>query len=199
MTAIAKIIQDDERCPKNLQIDMEKEFYNTNVQKLLKKHDINHYSTYFIMKASVVEGFNCTLKNDMLKQFTHNKNYKWIDCYRISSLSTMRKYQTISMRPIDVISIIADKLLNTMYSNQAVALPRFKEDDLVSKFKAIFEKGYTSNWTTEVFRIVKVQKTNNDISTERLSWKRRIPVAGMILYELHCITNPDVYLIEKVT
>jgi len=178
---------------------MEKEFYNTNVQKLLKKHDINHYSTYFIMKVSVIEEFNRTLKNDMLKQFTHNKNYKWIDCYRISSLSTMRKYQTISMRPIDVISIIADKLLNTMYSNQIVALPRFKEDDLVSKFKTIFEKGYTSNWTTEVFRIVKVQKTNNDISTERLSWKRRILVAGMILYELHCITNPDVYLIEKVT
>jgi len=45
-TAIAKIIRDDRRCPKNLQIDMGKEFYNTNVQKLLKKYDIN-INNYF--------------------------------------------------------------------------------------------------------------------------------------------------------
>jgi len=38
--AIAKIIRDDRRCPKNLQTDMGKEFYNANVQKLLKKHNI---------------------------------------------------------------------------------------------------------------------------------------------------------------
>ncbi|XP_036148461.1 uncharacterized protein LOC118647521 [Monomorium pharaonis] len=40
--AIAKIIRKDGRCLKNLQTDKEKEFYNANVQKLLKKHDINH-------------------------------------------------------------------------------------------------------------------------------------------------------------
>ena len=40
-TAIAKIIRDDRRYPKNLQTNMGKEFYRTNVQKLLKKHNIN--------------------------------------------------------------------------------------------------------------------------------------------------------------
>ena len=54
-TTIAKIIQNDGRCPKNLQTDMGKEFYNANVQKLLKKHNINYYSTYSIMKTSIVE------------------------------------------------------------------------------------------------------------------------------------------------
>jgi len=54
-TMIAKIIRNDERCPKNLQTDRGKEFYNANVQKLLKKHGIHHYSTYSVMKASVVE------------------------------------------------------------------------------------------------------------------------------------------------
>jgi len=33
-TVIAKIIWDDERCPKNLQTDRGMEFYNTNMQKL---------------------------------------------------------------------------------------------------------------------------------------------------------------------
>jgi len=58
VTTIVKIIQDDRRCPKNLQIDIGKEFYNLNVQKLLKKHNINHYSTYSVMK--VIERFNHT-------------------------------------------------------------------------------------------------------------------------------------------
>ncbi|XP_039315539.1 uncharacterized protein LOC120360047, partial [Solenopsis invicta] len=56
--AISKIIRGDGRCPKNLQTDMGKEFYNANVQELLKKHDINRYSMYSVMKASVVEWFN---------------------------------------------------------------------------------------------------------------------------------------------
>jgi len=51
ITKITKIIQDDGRYLKNLQTDMGKKFYNTNV--LLKKHDINHYSTYSVMKAPV--------------------------------------------------------------------------------------------------------------------------------------------------
>jgi len=102
-TAIAKIIQDDGRCPKNLQTDMGKEFYNANVQKLLKKHNINHYSTYSIMKTSVVERFNCTLKNDMWKPFIYG-NYKWIDLLpRLVSKYNARKHRIIGMRPIDMI------------------------------------------------------------------------------------------------
>jgi len=55
---------------------MGKEFYNADVQKILKKHDVNHYSTYLTLKASVVEQFNCMLKNDMWKMLIHNGNYK---------------------------------------------------------------------------------------------------------------------------
>ena len=77
--AIAEIIRESGRCPKNLQTDMGKEFYNADVQKLVKKHGINHYSTYSILKASIVERFNRTLKNDMWKMFTLNGSYKWVD------------------------------------------------------------------------------------------------------------------------
>jgi len=51
-------------------------FYNTDVQKILKKHDVNQYSTYSTLKVSVVERFNRMLKNDMWKMFTLNGNYK---------------------------------------------------------------------------------------------------------------------------
>jgi len=40
---MAEIIRASGRCPKNLQMDMGKKFYNADVQKILKKHDINHF------------------------------------------------------------------------------------------------------------------------------------------------------------
>ena len=147
--AITKIIRDDGRCPKNLQTDRGKEFYNSNVQKLLKKHTINHYSTYSIMKASIVERFNRTLKNGMWKLFTLNGNYKWIDSLpHLVSNYNARKHRTIGMRPIDVTPAIVERLLATVYNHVKIAAPaKFKVGDpvRVSKFKTIFEKGYTPN------------------------------------------------------
>ena len=70
-TAIAKIIQDDKRCPKNLQTDMGKEFYNANVQKFLKKHNITHYSTY-----SVNEGCR-TVQSHVEKRSMETIHAQW--------------------------------------------------------------------------------------------------------------------------
>jgi len=39
---------------KNLQTDIGKELYNADVQKILKKHDINHYSTYLTVDVESV-------------------------------------------------------------------------------------------------------------------------------------------------
>ncbi|EZA55097.1 hypothetical protein X777_05352 [Ooceraea biroi] len=65
------------------------------------------------------------------------------------------------------------------------------------KFKTLFEKGYTPNWTTEVFRIVEVQQTNP--VTYLLKDYRGKPVAGGFYeHELHHVADPDVYLVEKV-
>ncbi|XP_011635951.1 uncharacterized protein LOC105426429 [Pogonomyrmex barbatus] len=129
--AIEKIIRDDGRCPKNLQTDREKEFYNANVQKVIKRHDINHYSTYSVMKASIVERFNHTLKNDIWKMFTHNGNYRWLDL--LSRLVLVyNTHRTIGMRPINVIPAIADKLLTTVYNHIKIAASaRFKVGDSI--------------------------------------------------------------------
>ena len=70
-----------------------------------------------------------------------------------------RKHRTIGIRPANVTPAIAERLLDTVYSVIKIAGPaKFKVGDSVrvSKYKTIFEKGYTPNWTTEVFTIVKV-------------------------------------------
>lgn len=51
--ALSAIVRNYNRCPKNLQTDKGKEFYNADVRRFIEKHSINHYSTYSVMKASV--------------------------------------------------------------------------------------------------------------------------------------------------
>ncbi|XP_011699666.1 PREDICTED: uncharacterized protein LOC105456977 [Wasmannia auropunctata] len=154
-----------------------------------------------IMKASVVERFNRTLKNSMWKQFTYNGNYRWIDLlpYLMSEYNA-RKHRTIGMRLIDVTPAIANKLLTMVYNHLKIAAPaRFKVGDSirVSKFNTIFDKSYTPNWTTEVFKIIKMQKTN--LAKYLLEDSRGKPIAERFYeYKLHRVANPDVYLVEKV-
>lgn len=190
-----------ERCPKNLQTDMGKEFYNTNFQAFVKKNKINHYSTYTVMKASVVERFNRTLKNAMWKQFTLNGSYRWIDL--LSQLIhdyNHRRHRTIGMRPIDVTPKNANHLLSTVYSNIKIAAPaRFKVGDKVrvSKYKSIFAKGYTPNWSYEIFEINKTLQTN-PVTYLLVDSLGKPILGGFYEYELHSVANPDVYLVEKV-
>ncbi|XP_024893687.1 uncharacterized protein LOC112468637 [Temnothorax curvispinosus] len=90
------------------------------------------------------------------------------------------------MRPADVTPTVAEKLLRTAYSRAKIAAPaKFRVGDpvRVSKFKTIFEKGYTPNWTTEIFRIAKVLEAI---------------AGGFYEHELLRVSNPDVYLVEKV-
>jgi len=64
---IPKIIRDNGRCRKNLHTDRKKKVYNSDVflRNSWRSHHYN--STYFIMKASVIERFNRMLKNNMWK------------------------------------------------------------------------------------------------------------------------------------
>ncbi|XP_043264209.1 uncharacterized protein LOC122404338, partial [Colletes gigas] len=104
------------------------------------------------------------------------------------------------MRPCDVTPAIADKLLATVYNNiKIAATEKFKLGEFVrvSKFKTIFDKGYTPNWSTVVFKIAKVQATNP--ATYLLLDSCGKPVAGGFYeHELQRVTDPDVHLVEKV-
>jgi len=76
---------------------MGKKFNNADVQKILKKHDVNHYSMYSMLKA-VIERFNRS--KTTWKMFTLNGNYKWIDeLPRLVLDYNARKHRTIGMRP----------------------------------------------------------------------------------------------------
>lgn len=61
----------------------------------------------------------------------------------------------------------------------------------------MFEKGYTPNWSTEIFKISKVQNTTP--VTYILTDSRSQPILGSFyVEELQKTKNPHLYLVEKV-
>lgn len=193
------------RIPKNLQTDLGTEFYNESMKFLLKKHSINHYSTYSTKKASIVERFIRTLKGKMYKQFNLQGSYKWYSSLleRIMKEYNNTFHKTIGMTPAEVNEGNRDEILNR-YKSANCALssnkkPKFKVGDHVriSKYKGVFEKGYTPNWSTEIFKIIKVQNTRP--FSYILEDARQRPILGAFYTEeLQKTKHPNIYLIEKV-
>jgi len=104
------------------------------------------------------------------------------------------------MRPINVTPEIAKRLLSTVYSRVKIAAPaKFKVGNpvRVSKFKTVFEKGYTPNWSTEVFKIVAIQRTNPETYLVE-DFRGNSVSGGLYEHELLKTSQPDVYLVEKV-
>lgn len=203
ITEAMKSILKKGRIPTNLQTDRGKEFYNKEFKELMQKFNINLYSTYSNLKASICERFNRTLKNKMWQQFSLQGNYKWIDILDDLLLKyNNTKHRTIGMKPKDVnASKVAEILSRIALNNKKkiAARGKFKIGDKVriSKNKEIFEKGYTPNWSTEIFTISKVQNTAP--RTYQLQDYQDKPIAGGFYEEELLKTKyPDIYLVEKV-
>lgn len=201
--AMGKLLSSIARTPKNLQTDMGKEFYNTSFQGLMKKYNINHYSSYSAMKSSIVERCNRTLKNMMWKEFSLQGSYKWLDILpKIVTKYNSTKHRTTGYKPIDVNEKNEDIILKHIYSfRKTVDLKKvkFKLNDNVriSKYREVFEKGYTPNWSNEVFKIVKIRRTNP--TTYLLEDARGQEIkGGFYEYELQKTNYPNEFLVEKI-
>jgi hypothetical protein len=186
----------------NLHVDEGKEFYNKHMKKLLADRNIHLYSTFTTKKAAICERFNRTLKNKMWKKFSYRGPHKWIDILQsLIHEYNNTKHRTIRMKPIDVKYSDEDHLLNSVYSLNAPlkTKTKFKLGDFVriSKYKHVFSKGYTPNWTTELFKIRKVQQTNP--ITYLLIDLRGDNINGSFYNEeLQKVDDPKLYLVERI-
>lgn len=192
-----------QRVPRNIHSDMGKEFYNMQFQQLMSQYNINHYSTYTSMKASIVERFNRTLKNKMWQKFHMQGTHKWLAILpKLLRVYNDTKHRTIHMKPVDVSEQDEKRLLQTVYKYVTTfdkSHDKFKINDYVriSKFKSLFEKGYMPNWTTEIFQISKIQYTQpityllKDLENNEIK-------GAFYAEELQKTANPHTYLIEKI-
>ena len=143
--AFNKIIKQSNKKPNKIWVDQGGEFYNNVFKKWLSDNDIITYSTYNEGKSVVAERFIRTLKNKLHKHMTANgKNVYY-----------------------DVLDDVVNEYNNTKH-NKRVYIDEHNEKDSrfklgdrvrISIFKNIFAKGYTPNWSKEIFIVDKVNDT----------------------------------------
>ena len=124
----------------------------------LEKNGIEKYSTRNFGKSVVSEIFIRALKNKIYKYLSLISKNVYIDKLDDIVNEYNNTYHTkIKIRPIDVKDntyINIDKETNNKD-------PKFKIGDhiRISKYKNIFTKGYTPNWSEEIFVIKRIKTT----------------------------------------
>ena len=151
-------LKQSNRKPDQIWVDKGSEFHNSSFKKWLQNNDIAMYSTHNERKSVVAERFIRTLKNKIYKYMTSISKNAYIDKFDDEVNEYNNTYhRTIKIKPIDV--------KDNTYINIDIEAndkdPKFKVGDHVriSKYKTIFAKGYTPNWSEEMFVIQEIKNT----------------------------------------
>ena len=157
VNAFNKIVKQSNRKPNKIWVHQGGEFYNNVFKKWLSDNNIIMYSPYNEGKSVVAERFIRTLKNKLYKHMTatgKNVYYNVLD--DVINKYNNTKHSTIKIKPIDVKN---NKRVYIDEHNEKDS--RFKVGDRVriSKFKNIFAKGCTTNWSKEIFIVDKINDT----------------------------------------
>ena len=160
--------------PDVVQFDDGNEFKNKNVNKLLDDKGIRKFTTlvkrggkaFFNRKAAVVERLNRTLKTIMWKYFATHDTKKWLHILSDVTFNYNNSVNRgIKMKPVNVNEDNKEEVWFTLYGKTMgteSGKPKFKVGDLVRVEKyhpeTRFVKGYTFNFTDEVFEIISVYR-----------------------------------------
>jgi transposase InsO family protein len=157
------------RKPKKIQSDKGTEFLNNTFQQLLRKHDIEHFTTYSDTKAALAERFVQTLKKLIHKYLTQNDTLEYIDQLQ-SMMDTYNAtiHSSTKFAPNSITESNLPDVLTNLYGHLwetdllNVRVPKFKIDDYVrvSKvYSSVFRKSYEGNWSKEIFRVSSIKDT----------------------------------------
>ena len=116
------------------------------------------YSAYNEGKSVVAERFIKSLKNNICKHMTYiGKNIYFNVLDNIVRKYSNTVHRSIKIKPKDVTN---DSFVEYVEESSKKD-PKFKVGDHVriSKYENVFSKGYTSNWSEEMFVVNKVQNT----------------------------------------
>ena len=145
---IQSIFKKSNKKPNKIWVDKGSEFYDNSFM----------YSTHNEEKSVVAERFIRTLKSKIYKHMTSISKNVYIDKLDdIVNEYNNTHHRIIKMKPIDV--------KNNAYANTGKEVNdkdlKFKVGDHVriSKYKNIFAKGYTPNWSEEAFVIKEIKST----------------------------------------
>ena len=187
-----------ERKPEKLWTDKGREFYNKDVKDLIEL-----YSTENEEKSSIVERWIRTIKEKMWKYFTDNNTYNYMDVLpELVEDYNNTVHSSTKLTPID-----ASKKKNELTVWRNLYPDRYKINNLTPKFsvgdevritkkKKVFEKGYTTRWTEEIFTIKEIRDT--DPITYILEDLKGEKIKGTFYEPELQKTEQQIYRIEKI-
>ena len=173
VNAFQSVLKKSNRKPNKIWVDKGSEFYNNSFKKWLQDNDIVMYSTHNAGESVVAERFIRILKNKIYKYMTSISNNVYIDKLDdIVNEYNDTYHRTIKMKPINVKDNTYINIDKEVHDKK----PKFQVSDHVriSKYKNIFAKGYTPNWSEEIFVIKKIKNTVpwtyiiNDLNGEQI-------------------------------
>ena len=158
------------------------------------------YSTHNEGKSVVAERFIRTLRNKIYKYMTSISKNGYIDKLDdIVNEYNNTYHRIIKMKPIDVKDntyINTDKEVNDKGEVNDKDNDKVGDHVRISKYKNVFAKGYTPNWSEEVFVIKEIKNTVawtyviNDLNGEE--------IIGTFYEKELRKTNQEEFRIEKV-
>ena len=193
-----------QRKPLYIWSDQESAFFSKEMLKFFEDHNIKIYYTYSNLKAVVIERFNRSLRELMMKKFVKSNNTVWYNILpELIKKYNNRYHNTIKMKPIDVNKSNEKHIKNTVYNyNITNKKPKFKINDLVRislKRRQLFDKA-TGNikWSEELFKIYKVNKSN--VITYQIKDMNDEIIKGIFYEKELQLTknNTGEYIIEKI-
>ena len=157
VNALNKIIKQSNRKPNKIWVDQGSEFYNRVFKKWLSDNDIIMYSTFNEGKSVVAERLIRTLKNKLYKHMTATGKNVYYVLDDVVNEYNNTKHNTIKMKPKDVKN--DNKRVYIDEHDEKSARYNVGDRVRISKFKNIFAKGYTPNWSREIFIVNKINYT----------------------------------------
>ena len=151
-----KILDDSKRKPDKIWVDKGSEFYNRSMKSWLQDNDIVMYATHNEGKSVVDERFIKTLKKKNYKYMTSISKNVYID--KLDDI--VNEYNNTYHRAIKMKSInVKDNTYINIGKEVNDKDPKFKDSDHVriSKYKNIFAKDYTPNWSEEIILIKEIK------------------------------------------
>ena len=193
-----------ERKPKYIWSDQESAFFSKEMLKFFEDNNVKIYHTYSNLKAVIIERFNRSLRELMMKEFVKNNNTVWHNILpKLLKIYNNRYHRTIKGKPINISKSNEKYIKDTIYTyNVTNKKPKFKINDIVRislKRRELFDKP-TGNikWSEELFKIYKINKSN--VITYQLKDMNDEIIKG-IFYEKEIQktrNTSDEYIIEKI-
>lgn len=204
--------------PWKIKTDQGKEFLARKVQEYFKEKEIQHFCMYNPrFHAGMAERANRTIKERLYRYFTERKTQNWTNVIQEIANAINHSFNSaIGMRPVDVDFKNAETLRRKL---EQKAIEKFQnkrnkrkfrigDQVRIEKHKHIFQKGFTPNFTSEIFLIDQIR---DDVPYQPITYRIRDQAGELIKGRFYAAdlskvrtpkeksdTTQPVYDIEKI-